>query len=163
VHHLNIGAARMTDPAERLGLARSNLMAGRMAEAATAFAAATDFMTSGIALLGAAGWGEAYELTFALHREQAECRYSSGDFEQAEAQLDELLARARSKQDRAAVYSLRMGLCVSQGRNAAGVAAGRAGLSLFGIDYPETGEACLGAFMGEVAAIDALLAGRSIE
>lgn len=163
IDHLNLGAARISDPAERLELARSNLTAGKRAKAAVAYEAAAGYFEAGAALLGASGWAEEHGLCFALHAELAECETLSGRSEKAEPRLVDLLERASSTLDRARICALQVFLYVTLSRFADSVRAGRAGLRLFGIDLPETEEQGAAALQAELAELQVNLAGRRIE
>ena len=162
VDHLNIGATRIVDRAERIELARSNLTAGRRAKAAAAYHAAAAYLAAGTALLEEASFRDHYELSFALYTERAECEYLNGQFEEAEALFDLLLSRAQSRLDRARVYTLLVVLYTLRGELAAAIRAGRAALALFGVDLPETEEALLAAFDAELEAMKVNRAGRRI-
>ena len=162
VHHLNAGASCMTEPAERIDLARLNLQAGRMAKAATAYSAAADFFGAGVAQLDASIWETDYELAFDLHRDQAECEYLAGRFAKAESLLAQLLGRVSSNLQRTEILGLRMMLYASQGRFEEGVTAGREGLKLLGIDLPVGPADCFAALMAEIGSIDKILGAGSI-
>ena len=163
IDHLNLGAARITDPAERLELVRSNLTAGKRAKAAVAYEAAAGYLEAGAALLGASGWAEEYELCFALHADLAECELYGGRPEKAESRLGDLLARASSTVDRARIRALQMVLYITLSRFADSVRAGLAGLRLFGIEMPETEEHGFAALQGELAEVRVNMAGRRVE
>ena len=163
IDHLNLGAALMTNPDERLELARANLAAGNRAKAAAAYASAAGYFEAGAAALGPGGWAAQYPLCFALHAACAECKRLGGQFDQADSLLDALLSSAQSTLDRAQVHVLRLTLYVSTSRLADALGAGRAGLSLFGIELPETMEQCLPALGAELAEVQVNLAGRPIE
>lgn len=162
VHHLNAGAARMSGLAEHIELARLNLQAGRMAKAATAYVAAADFFGAGVVQLDATSWETDYELSFELHRDQVECEYLAGHFAKAETLLEQLLGRVKSDLQRTEILGLRMMLYASQGRFEEGVAAGRAGLQLLGIDLPVGAAECVNVLMAEIGSIDKILASGSI-
>lgn len=163
VHHLNAGEEGIEDPAERLNLAQLDLQAGRTAMAATAYLAAADFLRAGLRQLDAGAWENHYELVYQLSFEQSECAYLAGQFEKADAQIGEMLGHVRSDLEKTDLLSLRMTLYASQGRFLDGIADGRAGLKLLGIDLPEGSQACMGALMAEVASIGQILAGISIQ
>lgn len=69
VHHLNLGAELMVDPAERHDLARGNLAAGRRARAAGAREVAEGYLTTGLALMSEPASDEAAELALCLRAE----------------------------------------------------------------------------------------------
>jgi predicted ATPase/signal transduction histidine kinase len=104
------------DAAERERLAELNLLAGRRARTAAAYASAVEFLAAGVALVGQDGWEKRYELTYRLHLERAECEYLNNDLEGCEALLSVLLARARSRSDRAAVYVVAVQLHATKGQ-----------------------------------------------
>jgi predicted ATPase/signal transduction histidine kinase/tRNA A-37 threonylcarbamoyl transferase component Bud32 len=163
VRHLNAGAPRLTDPGERLGLARANLEAARAAKRATAYAAGAAFAAAGIAVLPPDAWEVEFALSLGLHRERAECDYMSGRIDEADASLVELIGRARSPLDQADLYALRIMLLSSQGRFAEGLAASREGLARFGERLPETRDEIAAEFAAVYAAIERSLAGRGVE
>jgi PAS domain S-box-containing protein len=125
-----------TELDERLRIAALNLRAGRRAKSSTAYASARNYLKAGIALLGSAGWGKDNELTFGLHLERAECEFLSGNPEIAEQLIAELLGRAASKADRAAIYRLRIVLHVMKSEYPRAVEAALICLRLFGIEMP---------------------------
>jgi PAS domain S-box-containing protein len=110
VNQLNRGAALMTSPAEQTRLAELNLMAGNRSKAATAYASALVFFTTGCDLLAPDCWEERYELTFALELGRAECESLSGRTDAATARLAMLAQRAAGLVDAAAVASVRISL-----------------------------------------------------
>ncbi|WP_437680728.1 AAA family ATPase [Sorangium sp. So ce131] len=163
VHHSNIGAALIEDRPEQLALAGLNLAVGRRAKAAAAHAAAAEHFRAGMSLLGAGGWEEDYALTFALHRERAECEWLSGNEAQAEALIRELLSHARSRLERAEVYNLRILVHTMRGEFAEVLRVGREGVALFGIALPEDLPGIQAAFGAALAEMPANLGGRRIE
>ncbi|WP_437281310.1 AAA family ATPase [Sorangium sp. So ce375] len=162
-NHLNIGAALIEEPGERLALARLNLAAGRKAKASAAYEAAVGYYRAGLSLLGEAAWGKDYALTFALHMEQAECEYASGAFDAAESSLDTLLRRAASHLDVARVRTLSIVVCCARNQFDKAIDVGRTALAPFGIELPETAEAGKAAADAEIAEAQAKLIGRRIE
>ncbi|WP_437597959.1 AAA family ATPase [Sorangium sp. So ce590] len=162
-NHLNLGAAMIEEPSERLMLARMNLAAGRKAKASAAYQAAASYFRAGLSPLGEAAWGEDYELLFALRMEQAECEYAVGAFDAVEASLDVLLARARSRFDEARVRKLSIAVCCARNQFVRAIEVGREALSAFGIHLPETPEACKAAADAEIEQAQAILAGRRID
>src|ERR1700736_1130106 len=85
-------------------------------------------------LLGREGWMSRYELAFGLSLERAECEYLSGNFDEAEGLILELLARGVSKIDKAAAYRLKIDLHVMKSENPRGVESALECLRLFGIE-----------------------------
>ena len=135
-NQLNRGAARLIDRDEKAQVATIDLRAGRKAKASAAYASACVYFAAGMALLDESDWGSQYELTFSLWLERAECEFLTGDFEQAEQLIAELLQRAASKVDQAAVYRLKVMLHTVKSENPQAVDSALTCLRLFGIDLP---------------------------
>jgi PAS domain S-box-containing protein len=75
-------------------------------------------------------------LTFSLWLERAECELLSGNFENAEQLITQLLQRAASRVHQAAVYRLMVQFHVIKSENQQAVATALTCLRLFGIDIP---------------------------
>ena len=128
------GGDLFTEADERRRIASLNLRAGRRAKSSTAYVSACRYLKAGIALLGSVGWDEAYELAFALHLERAECEFLSGSTEVPEQLIAELLERAASDADRAAVYRLKIVLHVMRSEYQRAVESALLCVRLFGIE-----------------------------
>ena len=107
-NQFNRAAARLIDRDEKAQVATIDLRAGRRAKASAAYASACVYFAAGMALLDESDWGGQYELMFSLWLERAECEFLTGNFEKAEQLIAELLQRAASKVDQAAVYHLKV-------------------------------------------------------
>src|SRR5437588_8061876 len=79
VNQFDRGAAMIVTQEEREQVARLNLVAGKRAKAATAYASALQYFMAGRALLAENGWEECYRLTFELELGWAECAYLTGE------------------------------------------------------------------------------------
>ncbi|WP_437954641.1 AAA family ATPase [Sorangium sp. So ce119] len=162
VNHLNLGASRITSPAERTTLARLNLAAGTKAKASAAHDVAAGYLGAGTSLLGEEGWEQDYELTFALHLERAGCEFLSGRFAQAESLFNFILASARTHLDRAHVYAQRLLLFNAVARFDESVRCARTALALLGIELPTGDDRIKAALEAELAEVPINLAGRRI-
>jgi predicted ATPase/transcriptional regulator with GAF, ATPase, and Fis domain len=162
INHLNKGGDLITDRTEQLALARLNLMAGQKAKTSSAYHAAFDCFEKGIALLDPSDWDAEYRLMWSLHVEAAESQYLAGAFGRAEAAFRVLLDRAVTPLDRAQVQILRITLSENQSRWEDAVSAGRDGLALFGISFPEGAGGKAAALDQEVESVQTLLGGRTI-
>jgi len=136
-NQLNRGAALLIDRDEKRQVATLDLRAGRKAKASTAYVSACAYLAAGMVLLDEKDWGTHQELTFNLWLERAECELLIGNFEIVEQLIVELLQRAASKVDQAAVYRLKVQFHVMKSDNQQAVAAALTCLRLFGIDIPE--------------------------
>ena len=135
-NQLNRGAERLIERDERVQVAMLDLRAGRKAKASAAYASARAYFTAGIALLDERDWDSQYELTFSLALERAECEYLSGNYDEAEGLISELLARGASRIDKVAAYQLKISLHVMRSENPEGVESALECLRLFGIEIP---------------------------
>jgi hypothetical protein len=105
------------------------------------------YLTAGMAALDDSDWGSQYELMFSLWLERAECAFLTGDFDEAERLIAELLRRGTSKVNLAATYHLNVLLHVVKSRTRKPWPA-RPCLRLFSIDLP----ARVGAGSGRIRA-----------
>ncbi len=163
VHHLNLGAARLLAPDERLALAQMNLTAGQIALATTAYSAAVSYLAAGVAALGEAGWERAYDLRYKLELELAHSVHLTGQLDEAGERFERLMPYARSKADFARLYSHRINLCMSRGEFAAGTGLSREALAMFGVALPTTPEEIAAAFASGIDDVDRLMVGRTMD
>ena len=114
-----------------------------------------------MALLDERVWSSDYELTFSLWLERVECELLTGDFDEAGQLIEQLLPRAASKVDEAAVYRLKVQLQVMKAEIQQAVTTALTCLRGFGIDMPAhpTEEQV----QAEYEAVWQTLDGRSIE
>ncbi len=158
---LNRGAALLVDHDEKVRVAAINLRAGRKAKDSAAYASALAYFSAGIALLDKRDWSNEYELTFSLWLERAECECATGNFDTAGQLIDQLLQRAASKLDEAAVYHLKVRLHTLKSEPHDAVTAALTCLRRLGIDMPmhPTQEQV----QAEYETVWQILDGRSIE
>ncbi|MEI9936583.1 MAG: AAA family ATPase [Pseudomonadota bacterium] len=102
---LNRGASLITSEDEREQLAELNLIAGKRAKTAAAYASALSYLTTAASLLTET-WRGRRDLLFELSFDRAECEFLTGAFATAEARLIALTSRAESSVERAAVACL---------------------------------------------------------
>jgi predicted ATPase/signal transduction histidine kinase len=137
VTQLDLGADLITDPEERARLVALNLRAARNARTATAYASALRYVSQGLALLPSNGWEAAYETSYGLHFERAQCERLSGHVEAAAVAIDELRRHARGRVDKAEVFRLQIDLHGAAGEIEPGARVVRDALStLYGIELP---------------------------
>jgi PAS domain S-box-containing protein len=133
VNQLNFAISQIKDWTEKERFAELNFRAARRAKTSTAYASACSYLSAAMALLGDQGWMSRYELTFGIWHERAECEFLSGNFDDAERLIAELLSRARSKIDKAAAYRLKLDLHVRKSEYPQAVDNALDCLRLFGI------------------------------
>ena len=134
-NQLNRGAVLLIG-AEKIKAAAIDLRAGRRAKASAAYASARTYFAAGMALLCEGDWSSSYELTFGLWLECAECEFLTGRLDRADQLVGELLQRAASKVDEAAVYHLKVRLHVMKSEIQHAVEASLACLRAIGIEIP---------------------------
>src|SRR6185436_10486275 len=96
VSQLNRGVALISSREEREQLAEMNLIAGKRAQASTAYASALNYLIAGATLLPVDAWERRHELAFALELNRAECEFLTGALEAAEERLNVLASRAET-------------------------------------------------------------------
>ncbi|WP_292364366.1 AAA family ATPase [Mesorhizobium sp.] len=161
VNQLNRGAALITAEGERLQLAELNLIAGKRAKAATAYASALNYFVLGGTLLPVEPWTRCYDIAFAIDINNAECELLTGNLAGAEERLSMLQRRAASVLDRAATTRMQVLLHMLSGRPDRAIEVGLQYLREVGIEWSaaptdeEVGE--------ELESMWRRLEGRSIE
>jgi len=105
VGQLNRATPLLTSEQERAELAELNLIAGKRAKTAAAYASALSYLTAAASLMAEA-WSVRRDLLFELSFNLAECEFLTGAFAPAEARLIALTSRAENSVERAAVACL---------------------------------------------------------
>ncbi|MEH1939114.1 MAG: AAA family ATPase [Nostoc sp.] len=139
VNQLNNGITPIDRIGDRYELAQLNLIAGKKAKVSTAYKAAIKYCTIGMEMLPEDSWQTAYDLTFQLYRECAECEYITGRFDKAEQLFHRALQYVENKFELADIYGLQLALRSNQGENLlAAYEAALSGLSVMGMSIPAT-------------------------
>jgi predicted ATPase/signal transduction histidine kinase/CheY-like chemotaxis protein len=125
----------ITDPGERLQLARLNLDAGRRAKAVTAYEAARDLLRSALGSLEGAAEPEA-SLRSAIVLELGQCEYLAGDHQAAEACFEEVLGELSDPMDILAVHERRIEILASRNQGWEAVQVGLEALAPLGVRLP---------------------------
>jgi signal transduction histidine kinase/DNA-binding response OmpR family regulator len=133
LHHFQRCLALIEDSEERRRVAALLLRGGVRARTAASYAQATLLLRGALALLGEAGWGEAFEETFSTQIALAEAEWLAGDVEAGEQLLAECKARADSPARRARIAVVRMPLLFRAGRYDDGLAQGEESLAEMGM------------------------------
>ncbi|MEG4516465.1 MULTISPECIES: ATP-binding sensor histidine kinase [unclassified Microcoleus] len=161
VDHLNLGIELISDESERTEIAKLNLTAGQKAKAATAHAAATEYLEAGLGLLANSSWTHQYELTLALHTEAAEAAFLSGDFDRMQKLASVVQNCAKNLLEKIKIYEVQIQASVSQKKLLEAVNTALEVLKLLGVEFPqEPNPSDIGQALGETAAI---LKGKRIE
>ncbi|MCT7982405.1 AAA family ATPase [Laspinema sp. A4] len=163
VNHLNSGVELLQGSEEKLHLARLNAIAGKKSKLSNAYHSAIVHFSLGINLLDENPWEIDYQLTLLLHRELGECQYLVGDFDRAETLFNRALAQAKSRFERAEIYSLYIAACMTKGDNYyQAVELGIEGLKDFGLYFPHQEEALITALVAEQETVQTRLMGQNI-
>jgi predicted ATPase/signal transduction histidine kinase/CheY-like chemotaxis protein len=133
---LNLGQALIESPAERLSLAQLNLAAGRKAKTSAAYQAAFDYLDAALRQLPEHAWRQHLELSFAIHRELAECAYLTGRHAVADDLVRNAFEHAPSTSSQADLYTLRVLAAMVAGDSGRALQIGREGLALFESEWP---------------------------
>jgi predicted ATPase/tRNA A-37 threonylcarbamoyl transferase component Bud32 len=140
LEHLNAAHALITEPGERLTVARLCLFASRRAKSAAAYEAAAKYASLGITLLGGSGFADEHTLCFDLHLSLADSAYASGNPQRAEALFIELFGRARTNLEHGRVTMSCMALYNTLGRRVDSLRIGKESLLRYGLTIPDTPE-----------------------
>ena len=135
VSHYNRASSLLTSPNEREEMAALNLLAGKRAKKAAAFASALTYLVSGAAMLPENRWERLHDLTFALELNRAECEYVTGLLGPADERLSALATEAATLLERAAVACLRMDLYLTLDQSSRAIAVGLECLRDFGVGW----------------------------
>ncbi len=165
VDHLNRGARLIVEPAERRGLARLNLNAGRKARARAAPDAAVHYLRAALDVLGETGWIEEYEVVCAAHLTMAECEYLTGNLDSAFGLLQVVERNARSVVDRVMGAQPRGAPAHQHGQARRRVREGHRGAATLDLELPPLDDkTALGAAIGaEFGAYQSAIAESEIE
>jgi diguanylate cyclase (GGDEF)-like protein len=136
VNQLNHGMRLIESPAERWELAALNGIAARRALAATAYQTALTWATTGITLLGQAGWQSDYPLQLKLHELAAETAYLCGEFHQTQACVAAVQRHGRSRLDTIRVCDIQIKAHMAAGAPQAAVQFGLQTLRQLGLRLP---------------------------
>ncbi|MFY0522557.1 ATP-binding protein [Archangium gephyra] len=161
VGQLNAGAELLDGEEERFRLARLNAEAGFRAKASVAYRSAIGYFSMAFSLLPGNPWETQPALAFSLRLEQARCELVSGRGAEAHQWVEELLARATTRQELAAAYQLESSILLTRNQAAAATACLLECLERFGVSIPPkpTWEQVIAAHREA----EALLGDRSIE
>ena len=162
VAQYNLGSASLTDPDEKLRLARLELSAGRKALESGAYTEARAYLSAGTELLPEGAWQSQHALTFEIAAEAAQADLLLGDFDAATAGFDRCMDQAANNAERVDIHCRRIDLHTRMSDHAAAIQAGLDGLVPFGFQQPDSPEAWQGATGGEIGAVSALLEGRDL-
>ena len=135
--HLNRGSALMASLREREELAALNLMAGKRAKTAGAYASALNYFIAAAPLLPQDGWERRHDLLFELELHRAACEFMTGGVTPAQDRLVALSRRATNTVERGSVACLLADVHFSRQRPDLGLTACLECLRHAGLDFPK--------------------------
>ena len=161
VGQLNLGQDLIIQPEEREALARLNLAAAQKARNSIAYAAAQNFVQTGIALLTKNCWESQYELTLNLYIAATESAYLNGEFEDMEQKADQVLESAQTILDKVKIYEIKISALTAQSQMLDAISVARNALAQLGVEFPSEPDEALIAKAQE--SISEGLQGKQIE
>ena len=137
VNQFNKAVEMIDEPADRYGLAKMNLIAGRKALASTAYVTADNCLTTGINLLADNCWEIDYDLSLGLYETATEAKYLSGKFEETEKFIEIVLLNAKTLLEKVKIYQIKIELYKSRNEGIDAISIGLEVLKSFGVDFPK--------------------------
>ncbi|MGM0577937.1 MAG: AAA family ATPase, partial [Myxococcota bacterium] len=162
VNHLDLGAGLVTDPEERLALARLNRQAGQRALDSTAYQQARTWLATAMDLLPPDAWDAHHDLAFDVHLGLAQALLMCGEYEEALTVADVAEAHATSNRERVDLSGLRVSTLVRMDEYAAALDAGLDALGMFGVEAPRGSEALQAAIAEEQQGLTEALGDRPV-
>ncbi|KAB8136755.1 AAA family ATPase [Gracilibacillus oryzae] len=133
VNHLNICRSRLSER-QLSDLIKWNRIAGEKAKTAAAYQTAWNYYQRAFRLLPDDKWNLNYKETFKVMMGYGESLYLNQHFEEAEIIFEEMLAHAKTKQEKLSIYNLKITLYIHIHKVEKATEAGLAGVRLFGLD-----------------------------
>ncbi len=137
VNHLNAGLTLVTDPEEKLAIAKLNLLAGKKAKLSAAYQPALNYLQIGISLLEADSWQQHYDLTLALYTEVVEAAYLATSFDLMSELADVVFRQGKTALDKVKTYEVKLAYFSSQNKLREAIDLGIEVLALFGVSFPK--------------------------
>ena len=134
LYQLNRGAPLISDPSEKQRVAEMNLRAGRKAKASMAYAAASAYLSVGVALLDPGEWERSQNSCSAFGYCARNASSCAENLTRRKGSLSELVERAVSKAEKADAYCLRTDLHIMKSAYHETVGSALECLRLFGIE-----------------------------
>ena len=134
VGQLNRGAALITAKTEQEQLAELNLIAGKRAKRATAYASALNYLVAGTGMVSGNARDRQRDIAFQLELNRAECEFLIGALTEADGRLTSLSQLAADTLEQATIAGLRIDVYTTLGQSARAVEIAIEFLSGVGIE-----------------------------
>ncbi|OLP19619.1 hypothetical protein BST81_05005 [Leptolyngbya sp. 'hensonii'] len=138
VNQLNMGVSLLDRPEAREELAQLNLLAGRKAKTAAAYAAALDYVQTGISLLTPTCWHDRYAFTLQLYEIAVEVAYLTGHFGQMAIWVEIFTQQTHTILDRIKVIQVTIQSYAARNQHLAGITLALDTLEKLGVSLPRT-------------------------
>jgi predicted ATPase/serine phosphatase RsbU (regulator of sigma subunit)/tRNA A-37 threonylcarbamoyl transferase component Bud32 len=162
VNQLNEGNQFIDDENEKRQLVELNLKAGKKAKEATAYAAACQYLKTGLYILGNEPLQKDYSLSFALYKTLIESLFLNSHFEESEKLIYATLSQVEAISEKIDLYYLLITQYVQIGQYEQAIVIGRKALPLLEINLPEGEEALQTALELELTEVKKRLAHEDI-
>ena len=137
-NHLNIAREIITQPDQRILLAKLNLRAGFKARQSAACEGSAEYFQHGLDLLPEDCWSSHYHTSLAIHTAAAESAFGRSDFVRMESLIDQILRHAHTLQDQLKIHELRIQAETACNRFDRALKIALEVLSLLDIQLPES-------------------------
>ena len=137
VHHFNKAEPNLKTEKELSLLLTLNFQAGNKAKKATAYDLAFFYYNTAIQALSKQRWTEQYELTVSLYIKSAETAYFLRKFEHMEQWINKVLVHAKTKEEKAQVWTIRLQAYTAQNHLSDAVDASLLALKLLDVNMPK--------------------------
>lgn len=133
-NHLNKGRKFIQEDTDLDSYVDINFSAGKKAMNATAYESAIEYFNEGRRYLN---FDHHYRQLYNFFLQEAECKYHTGQYDEAEHDLDELYNRSKTNLDKLEILFLKVYICTSKDDKEKAVNTGRTGFSLYGLNMPK--------------------------
>ncbi|MEM9400809.1 MAG: GAF domain-containing protein, partial [Verrucomicrobiota bacterium] len=134
VNQLNEGITLIETEVERIKLAELNLIAGKKALAATAYAAAAKYLDFSIKCLNNADWESHYSLILSVHETAIKAEYLNINFSHAQKLAKFVLEQTKGVLDRVRICELQIQMYMAQAEMPQALAVGISALKILDVN-----------------------------
>lgn len=158
-NNFNLGAGLITDPKDIALLVHVNLKAGLRAKNSSAYEAAITYFSAGKKYLNFEGH---YELMYTFCLEASICKLLTGQYGEAEGDMNLLLEKAASRLDKLNVLFQKVYLYTLQDLKVKAVETGRLGYSMYNLRMPESKPAIMVALLADLLKASFMLTDKKV-
>ncbi len=159
-NHFNKGRQFVREKEDMDRLVDINLRAGKKAKDATAYDSAINYLHLGRQSLN---FDDNYRQLYDFYLLGAACKYQTGQYEEAEHDLDELYRHSQTRLDKLEVLMLKVYMYTSKDEKEKAVESGRIGFRLYGLYMPKSLVVVMLAVFRDIIKARWLLRGKRID